>query len=503
MKLLGYAELIDRFGLDVLKPVSSCYLLERGHRRSQLAEGRQEEYFPPRDDPGADWTCHLLFALRQEGVNLEVLAAVFRAAPKAELLAWIRSAPTGRYARLAWFLYEWLLDRRLPLPDLTQGNYVPVLAAADYYALHPTGTTRHVRRQRVIDNLPGTRDYCPLVRRTSALQAFEALQLDEQAAAQVRRYPPELVYRAAQYLYLKETKSSYAIEHLAVDQRRTARFVALLQQAGGWACFARPELVRLQNAIVEERYAAQGFRNFQNYVGQSLGPVRELVHYVPPKPADLPALMDGWMTCCRNLQSGAVHPVITAAVAGFGFVFLHPFEDGNGRLHRLLIHHVLVAGKFGPAGVVFPVSATMLKRLDRYDAALEVYSQEIARHVEYRLDALGTMQVTNATAAFYRYPDLTAQAEALFGFIRDTIQFEMVAELEWLAAFDKARQRLREVVDMPDQRLNLFLRVCLQGKGQLSKGKRALFAELTAGECKRMEKIVQQALTELPPLAEP
>jgi hypothetical protein len=166
-----------------------------------------------------------------------------------------------------------------------------------------------------------------------------------------------------------------------------------------------------------------------------------------------------------------------------------------------LIHHVLAAGKFGPAGVVFPVSATMLKNIGRYDATLEAYSNELNRHVEYRLDGHGAMRVTNATATFYRYPDVTAQAEALFGFIRETIQFEMVAELEYLSAFDMARRRLREVVDMPDQRLNLFLRICLQGKGHLSKGKRNLFSELTSVERKRMEQIVQQAIKKLPPLS--
>ena len=293
MKLLGYAELISRFHLDVLKPVSVAYLLDRGHRRSQITEGRREEYYPPRDNPGTAWTAHLLFALRQEGVNLEVLAAIFRTAPKVELVTWIRSSPTSRYARLAWFLYEWLQAGKLPLPDLTQGNYVPVLDPDDYYALPQTGTTLHVRRQRVVNNLPGTRDYCPLVRRTAELKACEAAKLDAQAAAQVGRFPSELVYRATQYLYLKETKSSYAIEHLSVDQRRTARFVALLQQAGGLECFTKTKLVHLQNAIVEDRYAARAFRNFQNYVGQSLGPARELVHYVTPKPEDLPTLMDG------------------------------------------------------------------------------------------------------------------------------------------------------------------------------------------------------------------
>jgi hypothetical protein len=29
------------------------------------------------------------------------------------------------------------------------------------------------------------------------------------------------------------------------------------------------------------------------------------------------------------------------ALLGFGFMFVHPFEDGNGRIHRFLIHHCL------------------------------------------------------------------------------------------------------------------------------------------------------------------
>jgi Fic family protein len=36
------------------------------------------------------------------------------------------------------------------------------------------------------------------------------------------------------------------------------------------------------------------------------------------------------------------------------FVYIHPFDDGNGRLHRYLIHHVLSRTRFTPAGLVLP-----------------------------------------------------------------------------------------------------------------------------------------------------
>ena len=69
--------------------------------------------------------------------------------------------------------------------------------------------------------------------------------------------------------------------------------------------------------------------------------------------------------------------VIGAAVLAFGFVYVHPFVDGNGRIHRYLIHHVLAQRGFNPAGVVFPISAAILARVDDYQAVLEDYSQRL------------------------------------------------------------------------------------------------------------------------------
>lgn len=497
MRLIGYMELIERFHLDVLRPPLASYLLEKGRRNSREMDGRTDEFYPPRDNPGDTWTEQLLFALKHEGINLEVLSALFRTAPSKELVACIAAAPTGRYTRKAWFLYEWLLNKKLPLEDAEQGNYVPILEEDEYYALPITGTELHVRRQRVINNLPGTREYCPLVRRTAALKHFEARKLDHQANKIILGLSPKLIHRAAQYLYIKETKSSYAIERLSPDRRRAARFVTLLQQASTLECFTKDTLLHLQNAIVDERYAAHDFRHVQNYVGQSLGPEHELVHYVAPKPSDLPGLMTGWMSCCQRMLSTRVHPVVAATIAGFGFVYLHPFEDGNGRLHRFIIHHVLAAGDFGPPGIMLPLSTTILNQIDRYDATLSAYSKEVGLHVEYSLDASGVMTVTNDTACYYRYPDFTFQTEALFGFIADTLQTELLAEIRYLTVFDNVRHRFLQVADMPDRRLDLFLRICLEGKGRLSRRKRDLFKELSDEECHRLEKIVQEALAQL------
>jgi Fic family protein len=205
-------------------------------------------------------------------------------------------------------------------------------------------------------------------------------------------------------------------------------------------------------------------------------------------------MMQGWIECSKQMLQSDIDPVITAAVAGFGFVFLHPFEDGNGRLHRYLIHHVLSTKKFTPQDLIFPVSATMLKQIAKYNETLEQFSREIMKRTEYQIDDEGRMTVLNDTARYYRYPDMTYQAERLYEFVDDTIEHELAPELEYLYIFEQSRRKIRDIIDMPDRRLDLFIRICLDGKGRISKAKRNMFSYLNDSEIEQMEQIVSSEI---------
>ena len=88
-------------------------------------------------------------------------------------------------------------------------------------------------------------------------------------------------------------------------------------------------------------------------------------------------------------------------------------------------------------------------------------------------------------------------SSGIIGFLRDTLETELAAELDYLAAFDEARTAMRGIVDMPDRRMDSFLRACLQNKGRLSKAKRATFKKLSDGECSQLEDIVRVAIAGL------
>jgi len=492
LKALGYNELIRRYGLDVLSPWCESWLAPRGERKTHIEKNLTTSIYPPRYNPGDELSDQLTFALKYEGVNLEVLSALFSIIESKDLVLFIKSRPTGKYARLIWFYYEWLTEKLLPLGDLKRGNYISALDPEKYYVVEER-LAHKARRQRVICNLAGTVDYCPLVRKTDRLQSFDSMALDERACAMISEYSDDLIYRATQYLFAKETKSSFEIEREHPDKRRTARFVELLRQTEGIS-ISEAELVRLQKEIVDDRFALGTYRDFQNYVGQSVAPSCEIIHYASPKPDDIRAMMAGWIQCSNNMIRSDVPPVISAATVGYGFVFLHPFDDGNGRLHRYLIHHVLAKKHFTPSGLIFPVSATMLKNMTRYDETLECFSRQVMQHVEYSLDGHGEMAVSNDTARFYRYQDMTQQAEGLFEFVQDTIESEFVNELEYLDVFDQAKNRVCEIVDMPDRKLDLFIRLSLQNRGKLSRSKRSLFEKLTDDEVKQMSAVIEDVI---------
>ena len=101
-------------------------------------------------------------------------------------------------------------------------------------------------------------------------------------------YPRALVTRALAYLYKKETKSSFEIEHITPSNNRADRFVALLQLAEKEDFFGKNPLVELQNRIVDERFQEHDYRSTQNYVGETIAYRNERVHFVPPRPEDLP-----------------------------------------------------------------------------------------------------------------------------------------------------------------------------------------------------------------------
>lgn len=488
---IGQMWLRSRFAPTVPLPHVESYAVP-GARRTETIGARLVESYPRSYATGDDVVANLRFALRYEAFDLGVLAAVFAAMPADIIVDWVRAEPSGAYARRAWFFYEYLTGTVLDLPDVTAGNYVEALDPARHF----TAARRNSPRHRVADNLLGTPAFCPTVRRTAKLNGLIDLHIDVEARALIEGYDPAVLARAVRYLFTKETRSSFAIEGETPSPDRAERFVAALRSAPAFDAADKAAIVRLQNVIVDPRYAATDWRGFQNFVGETTVDFREEVHFICPRPEDVPSLMDGWMAMTARMLAGGVEPVVAAAVAAFAFVFIHPFEDGNGRIHRFMVHHALSRTGFSPDSVIFPVSAAIVRDQRSYDAVLESFSRPLFGAIDWAWTSEREIVVRNDTAALYRYFDATLFAEYLYDRVVDTVRTDLREELGFIAVFDRAMEGVRAVVDMPDRRAGLLIRLMLQNGGRLSKAKRGQFEELNDDEIAGMERAVQAAMAD-------
>jgi Fic family protein len=487
----GYAALLARFDLAVPTPPRLAAIAGRHHPPQHTAW----RLLTPRHRPEDTLQAQLVFALKWEGVDLGVLAALFKVVPAADVAALVRGTPTGAFARRIWFLYEWLTERQLDVPDPGKIRSVAVLDPKQQLALREgTASPRH----KVLDNLPGTRAFCPLVRWTPAIAAAANKGLDARARAIVGRTRRDLVTRAAAFLLLSDSRSSFAIEGEHPAHGRAARWANAIAEAG-----VRPlsieELERLQRVVIgDARFVALGLRAEGGFVGTHDRETREPVpEHISAPPHALRDLLTGITLYDRRAAANGIDPVAAAAAIAFGFVYVHPFVDGNGRLHRWLIHHVLAALGYNPPGVVFPISAAILRQIDEYKAVLQSYSAALLPFVDWRPTADGNVQVSGDTADYYRYFDATAHTEFLYACVEQTVERDLPEELRFLSSFDAFSSAVKELVEMPERKIEQLRVFLAQGQGKLSKRAREKeFAALTDTEAERLEQLYTQLFAE-------
>lgn len=487
-RLVGFAALVQGMNLQI--PVREACCVAKGHVRGSQ---RQEGYwrvFDKRYWPGERVTDHVNFALRHEKIDLLVLKRIFDALDPIVLEQFIKSAPTGVETRRAWFFYETLTGKRLSLEDAGMVRAVDALDPKSYFTSKPNLSRRH----RVRDNLLGADGFVPILRRTEKLEEYQKLNLAQKAAETIGRTGGHLLARTASFLLLADSRASFEIEGERAPRSRLERWGRAVLQAGKNK-LSLDELVRLHSVVIEDtRFTHVGFRPDGVFLGERDLNGEPLPEFIGARPDQLQDLLSGLITANERMRTCSLDPVLQAAATAFGFIYIHPYQDGNGRVHRCLVHHVLAERKFAPPGMIFPVSSVMLDRIEDYRIVLQGHSGPLMEYIEWKPTPEHNVVVLNDTADFYRYFDCTAMAEFLYECVARTVDYDLPREIDYLHRHDKAQRGIMEAVEMPDRLVQNLIMFMRQNDGKLAKRRREKeFAALTDDEVTRIEKIYHES----------
>lgn len=468
MQLVGYAYLIETLKLSAF-PLKQEAQVRPVTRISKLSDclAVPHSVAPPLDNLLA----HVLFALKHEGIQLDILSQAIAHIPEQALLDELAQTRSGVYIRKACFLWEAFTSKTIGYQGSVAGSAAPLFDPTRYI----TGPSIRNKRWRIDFNGLGTLHYCATVERTDTLQRLLTDNILQRAQRFMDSLPETMVDRAIQWAYLHETRDSFAIEQETPSPDKAKRFVRLLMQAHDNRPLSEDYLVELQNSTVSNPYdLAAAFRHEQNHLSNNMRGAAG-VTYVPPPPELCSELMQELMAFANQANAG-IDPLIAAGIISFGFVFLHPFMDGNGRLSRFLIHQTLCRAGALANGLLLPVSIAMKHAESQYLNVLQGYSKPAREFWDVRwLDAETFTFDFTGHEALYRYWDATACVEFTLEMAQRALDIELREEAQFLARYDHLIKAVNERHDVRGSELAKLVVMCLDNNGVLSQHRRKQF----------------------------
>ena len=503
---VGYNWLSQAYGVMQVQPFRVRSVMG-SVRSSAVSNGFAVEAYPAHYQPDATLRAHLTFALKYEGVELDFLHRLFAVTGPEPIAQWALEEPTGAYARRCGFLYEWLTGAVLDGVGDAGGNYVDVLNTSHYL----TATVPDkVRRWRINNNLPGTRAFCPMIDLRRQDWADPA-QLRAEIDKMLDRFGFETIERAVNWLTLKESKASFAIESEGQEEDRIRRLARAMSTHCGKieSALTQDGVLEIQQVIMgEKRVGTQlGIRRSPVFVGHTNSLFEPVIDYLAPHHEKVPEMMEGLRAF--ELRTRGQSPLLRAAALSFGFVYIHPLGDGNGRLSRFLINDILRRDGFLPAPVILPVSAVISENALRraaYDTALEHLSRPLMTLMNAVCIFGATERYDDGVAsnlhvadwdrglATWRYADLTFQSAYLVDVICHSIVHGLKDEALYLQRYESARDSLKDIIEGRDEDYAAIIRSLVTNKkvsNKLLKLYPSVFSD--EGLSKRIERAVLKA----------
>lgn len=289
---------------------------------------------------------------------------------------------------------------------------------------------------------------------------------------------------------IRTIQGSLAIEGNTLSE---AQITAILE---GKRVLAPPrEILEVRNAIkAYDRFEAWSFDSLEDLLsahallmaglvdhqgsfrpgGVGIMAGSRLVHMAPPA-GRVPGLMKDLFAWIKTTDT---HPLIASSVFHYEFEFIHPFEDGNGRMGRLW--QSLILSRWNPLFAILPVESLVYRRQSAYYVALNESGQngESSVFIEFMLGSL--LDALKTLAAPEVAPEVTPEVRRLLKVIKGEMTRREIQSKLGLKDEKHFRERYQQpavaqkliemtIPEKPNSRLQKYRiteagRACLKGQ---------------------------------------
>jgi hypothetical protein len=419
------------------------YMHKRGTKDQQTVVFRGEKTIPFFEEHPKTLFQNIRYHIGHEELNLQLLYMVFvnnRDELKEEIIHERTKLSLSQEYRTVWFWFEFLLDEQIKECKAVDDTVEPFLLLDP--KRYVTGPAEFKPRYRIYYNHFGNKNFFPIILRSAQEEELKLKKVCKNIQDK------NLINRANKYLNYTDTKCSFAIER--EENRKDARlkFENESRIFVTKSAVSKTTVLELAKAVRED---IKEWRTGEIAVADST-----TIYHYGAKQQDISELTEGILTAAANViakkstdidttdklvlenETGWDPIAITAAIA-FGFVFVHPLQDGNGRVHRalmrLMFKHLNVPRDID---LEIPISSAIEATMYEYDEALEAFSYHAKANTTTSRDSLGRLVIDNDTKAYFKSWNATPQAKYLAKAVQISEKLA-IDELEFLQLFDAAK----------------------------------------------------------------
>ena len=230
-----------------------------------------------------------------------------------------------------------------------------------------------------------------------------------------------------------------------------------------WQPSAEKDLLAAHNILMSGLLDAPG-----QYRSAGVGVMAgaEVIHMAPPAKRVPPLMRD----LLHWLKTTDEHPLIASSVFHYEFEFIHPFEDGNGRMGRLW--QTLILSQWNPLLAHLPVETLIYEHQQEYYAALNrsTLQGDSAAFIEFMLH-----MILDAAPRAQSKAQTGAQSESILHALASAplSANELIAHLKLRSKTGAFKRVIKELLDngliaytLPDKPSSRLQKYRLTRKGQ-------------------------------------